>query len=60
MAIADVSDLELSYDHDLVVLLDTLGRIDLPQFLTDLKINQPDTYERIRKIMENDKYASKR
>lgn len=60
MAIADVSDLELSYDHDLVVLLDILGRINLPQFILDLKINQPDTYERIRKIMENEKYASAR
>ena len=51
---------EDQYDHDLVAMLEIFKRIDVVQFVTDLKVNQPETYERIRKIMDNEKYASTR
>ena len=35
---------EDQYDHDLVAVLEILGRINLPQFVVDLKINQPNNY----------------
>ena len=46
---------EDQYDHDLVAVLEILGRINLPQFVVDLKINQPNNYERIRLLMEREK-----
>jgi hypothetical protein len=48
---------EDQYDHDLVTMLEILKRINLPQFVADLKVNQPDTYELIRLLMERQKHG---
>ncbi len=48
---------EDQYDRDLVAVLEIFKRINVVQLVTDLKVNQPETYERIRKIMDNEKYA---
>ncbi len=44
------------YDHDLVVLLETLKKIDLRQFATDLKLNDRDLFKNLKDILnkEND------
>jgi len=44
------------YDHDLVVLLETLKQIDLRQFATDLKLNDRDLFKNLKDILnkEND------
>lgn len=39
-------DLE-EYDHHLVVLLDTLNKVDLQQFVLDLKINDREIYNKL-------------
>ena len=44
------------YDHDLIVLLETLKKIDLRQFATDLKLNDRDLFKNLKDILnkEND------
>lgn len=44
------------YDHDLIVLLETLKKIDLKQFATDLKLNDRDLFKNLKDILnkEND------
>lgn len=44
------------YDHNLVILLETLKKIDLKQFATDLKINDRDLFRNLKDMLnrEND------
>jgi len=44
------------YDHNLVILLETLKKIDLKQFATDLKINDKELFRNLKDMLnrEND------
>lgn len=39
------------YDRHLVILLNLLQKVDLQQFVMDLKINDKDTYNRLYRLL---------
>lgn len=53
-----MANLELpdTYDHDLVVLLEVIRRIDLRQFVSDLKLNDKETFDRLSKLFKTMEY----
>jgi hypothetical protein len=47
------------YEHDLVIVLDILKRVDISQLLTDIRANNPKTYNAIVQYIQKDYfYAS--
>jgi hypothetical protein len=42
------------YDHDLIVLLAVLRKINLPQFVSDLKTNDKELFYNLKKLLNKE------
>ena len=48
-------ELEQAYDRDLIVLLETLKRVDLKQFAADLKANDKKLFNELTDLLIREK-----
>jgi len=56
----DIDVFEREYDHNLVTLLETLRRIDLQQFVQDLKFNDPSLAEKMKYLLNTENTYARR
>lgn len=42
------------YDHDLITLLAVLRKVNLPQFVSDLKTNDRELFYTLKKLLDKD------
>ena len=46
----------IKYEKDLVALLEMLERIDLPQFVVDLRVNNKEIYDNLKNLFAKEEY----